>query len=100
MGLPDFWRTRGESNHYFNAQVFIEILDNFLIPLIENWFVNDRVIFQVNIMFVTEERELKFFSSGKAYKINDMACEQIRTKSMWKCLEEFFKSSPCVGSIH
>ena len=28
-----------------NAHVYIEILDNFLIPLIENWFGDCKVIF-------------------------------------------------------
>ena len=29
-----------------SAHVYLEILDNFLIPLIENWFGDDEVIFQ------------------------------------------------------
>ena len=35
----------GEITSSINAQVFIEIPDNFLICLIENWFDGDEVIF-------------------------------------------------------
>ena len=46
-----------------NAHVFIEILDNFLVPSIENWFC-DEVIYKD----ITEQRRLKLFS-GKEYKM-------------------------------
>ena len=29
-----------------NTHVYIEILDNFFIPWIENWFGDDEIIFQ------------------------------------------------------
>ena len=40
-----------------NAHVYIEVLNNFLIPSIENWFSGDEVIFRM-IMY---QRGLKLF---------------------------------------
>ena len=44
-----------------NTQVYIEILDNFLILSVENWFGNDEVIFRMMTYLVTEKRGLKLF---------------------------------------
>ena len=39
--------------------------------------------------------------SGKAYKIDDMASEQFRSKSYWKFMGDcFFLNSPLDCSIH
>ena len=34
-----------------NTHVYNEIRDNFLIPILENWFGDDEVIFQYNNAF-------------------------------------------------
>ena len=44
-----------------NIQVYVEILDNFLIPSIENWFSDDEAIFRMMIHVVTEQKGLKLF---------------------------------------
>ena len=45
-----------------NAHVYIEILNNFLILSIENWFCDNEAIFRSIMHFITEQRELKLFS--------------------------------------
>ena len=58
--------------------MYIEILENFLIPLIENWFSDNEII------FVKEQNGLKlFFRKGIE---NNMASKQFRSKSNWKFL--------------
>ncbi len=63
-----------------NAQVYIEILDTFLIPSIEKKFGDNGVIFQDDMHLATEQRVLAF-SSGKTYQLNDMASKQSRSQS-------------------
>ena len=50
-----------------NAHVYIEILDNFLIPLTENWF-GDCIL--------SQRIGYESFFLEKVYKINDMTSKQ------------------------
>ena len=80
----------GDGNYLppqINANRYIEILDNFLIPSIENCLRYGEVIFKMRIHFVTEKKGLRF-SSGKLYKIIDMASEQSGFKSNCKFMVE------------
>ena len=58
-------RTRRDSNHLLNnAQVYIEILDNFLIPTTEYCFGDDKDIFLyeakgIKSFFFFRERHIK-----------------------------------------
>ena len=44
-----------------NAYAHIEILNNFLIPLIENWFGDDEIIFQDDYASCHTAKEIKAF---------------------------------------
>ena len=44
-----------------NAHVYNEILDNFLIPSIENWFGDNEVIFQEDNTSCHRAKEIKAF---------------------------------------
>ena len=79
-----------------NAFVYIEILDNFIIWLIEKWFGDDEVIFPDNHVSCHKAKGIKV----EVHEINNMACEQFRSKSNWKFMVKTVKNSPCKGSIH
>ena len=49
-------------NSIINIHVYIEILDNFLIPTIENWFGNNEVIFQDDL-FIEKKRDYRHVKS-------------------------------------
>lgn len=53
--------------------------------MIGNWFSDVEVIFQVHNACCHRVKEILNFSSGKASKINDMASEESKCKSIWKC---------------
>lgn len=55
-----------------NLHVYIKILDDFLIPLIENLFYIEVISENDNATYPRAKRIEAFFR-GKAYKINDMA---------------------------
>ncbi len=63
-----------------NAQVYIEILDTFLIPSIEKKFGDNGVIFQDDNASCHRAKSISF-SSGKTYQLNDMASKQSRSQS-------------------
>ena len=44
-----------------DAHAYIEMLDNFLIPLIENWFSDDKIIFQSNNAICHKAKGIKVF---------------------------------------
>ena len=67
---------------------YIRILDNFLLPSIENWFSDDEAI-----LMSQSKKGLKLFL-GKKYKFNDMAKEQSGSKSNGKIMMEIFKNGP------
>ena len=55
----------------FNAHVYSDIQNNFLIPSIENWFGDDEANFQEDNASCHNKGDSSF-SSRKPYKINDM----------------------------
>ena len=64
-----------------NAHEFTEILDNFLIPPIENWFSDDEAIFSQNDnSSCPREKVIKAFLQ----EINDIARLLIVYKFNWK----------------
>ena len=67
--------------------MFIEILNIFFIPSIENWFSSDVFIFRDDNAPFHRAKGLKFL---KTYKTNVVTSEQIRSKSNWKFMVEFF----------
>ena len=81
MWLYVFEKIKGDN--YFNniADVYIEILDDFLIPQSEIGLVFMKSFLRTIMHLATEQKGLKFFFSGKAYKINDMASEKPGSKS-------------------
>lgn len=64
-----------------NAHKYIEILDNFLVPSIENWSGDDEVIFQDANTSCHRAKGIKTFLQESQIKINDTASEQSRSKS-------------------
>ena len=79
-----------------NALVFIEILDNFLIPLIENWSSdddNDEVIFPDDNVSCHRAKRMKAFPQEMPENCPDLnPSKNLR----WK----FFKDGPWECSIH
>ena len=55
-------------NSIINAYVYIEILDNFLILSIENWFDDMEVIFQNNYASCHRAKRIKAFLQKKNIK--------------------------------
>ena len=77
----------------FKAHVYIYIQDYFLIPLIENYFRDTKVIFLVDKWSCLRANEIKAFVLRKTYGINDIAiCQndqiwlftQSKSKLKWK----------------
>ena len=59
----------------------IKILDNFLIPLIEDWFSDKELIFQNDNASCHRVKAKFVFFSGKGYKSSDIASKQSRPKT-------------------
>ena len=79
---------------------YIEILDNFLILSIENWF-RDEVIFPHDNASCHIAKRPKAFLQVKYIKIKDIASKQSGFKSYWKFMMQFFFSNDSwEGSIN
>ena len=55
--------------------MYIKILDNFLIPLIENWFGDNEVIFQNDNASCHKAKWIKVFFVQEKYIKSDMTNE-------------------------
>ena len=64
--------------------MYIEILDNFLIPSIENCFADDEVILRTMIYIGTEKKGIKAFLKSITTSKN------FRFKYNWYFMEHFF----------
>jgi len=59
-----------------NAQMDSEVLDTFLIPSNERRLGGAKVIHFRMIRHLIQEERMLIFSSGKTYKLNDIASKQ------------------------
>ena len=83
-----------------NSYVYIENLDNFLIPLMENWLKDDEIIFQDNYASYYREKWIKVFPQKSHIKsmiwpVNSSARNPIENV-WWK----FSQNGLSEGSIH
>ena len=73
-----------------NAEVSIEVLENFLIMIIDNWFGDDEVIFQNDDATCQKAKGIRAF----LWEINYLDNEQFDSKSKSK-LKEWFTRTFC-----
>ena len=76
-------------------RVYFDILDNSLIPIIENWFGDDEVIYQYDNTSYHWAKGIK--ASGKAYKITS---KQFKSKPNWKNYGENLKRKGSIRRLH